>query len=207
MSIADKNSWIMCGSVLKKMKKTTLEAPVGVLREVGLKNQHSYTVLDVREVVLDNGELEYLVFLMNPTGNFYFKDDEIWKGDWGPRSSKWTAKVRKQLNYYITEEDLDRAREESKANLKGSRAGKKKKKGKKKKGQRRDLDETGVQDEFGDDEMMEPGEIEAEGGKKEEEDEMVLEEVPKSERPKELDIDDKSDPGILAKLKKDEANG
>jgi hypothetical protein len=38
MSIADKNGWVMCGSVLKKMKKATLEAPLGVLREIGLKN-------------------------------------------------------------------------------------------------------------------------------------------------------------------------
>jgi hypothetical protein len=38
MSIADKNGWIMTGSILKKMKKTTIEAPLGVLREIGLKN-------------------------------------------------------------------------------------------------------------------------------------------------------------------------
>jgi hypothetical protein len=95
MSIADKNSWIMCGSILKKMRPATRDAPLGVLKEVGLKNQHSYTILDVREVVLDNGELEYLVFILNPTGNFYLKTDEIWKGDWSPLSSKWTPKVRK----------------------------------------------------------------------------------------------------------------
>lgn len=85
----------MAGSIIKKMKKSTKDAPKGVLKTIGLKNFHSYTVLDVREVVLDNGELEYLVFLRNPTGNFYLKDDEVWKGDWGPTSKRWTDKVRK----------------------------------------------------------------------------------------------------------------
>jgi len=61
---------------------------------MGLKNQHCYTIIDVREVTLDNGDLEYLLFLRNPTGNFFLKDHEIWKGDWGPLSDKWTDKVR-----------------------------------------------------------------------------------------------------------------
>ena len=68
----------MTGSVLKKMKQATKEAPLGVLAQIGLKNCHSYTVIDVKEVVLDNGELEYLLFLRNPTGNFYNKDSEVW---------------------------------------------------------------------------------------------------------------------------------
>jgi len=62
---------------------------------MGLKNEHSYTVIDVKEIVLDNNEIEYLLFLRNPAGNFYQKDDEVWKGDWGPHSLKWTAKTRK----------------------------------------------------------------------------------------------------------------
>ena len=103
---ADQQSWIMAASVLKKMKKSTKNAPKGVLKRVGLKNCHSYTLLDVREVVLDNGELEYLLFLRNPTGNFYLKEDEVWKGDWGPLSDKWTPKVRKQVNYFLTPEEI-----------------------------------------------------------------------------------------------------
>ena len=95
MTIADKNSWIMSGSILKKMKKFTKNAPKGNIKSVGLKNCHSYTVIDVREVVLDNGELEYLLFLRNPTGNFYLKDNEVWNGDWSPLSDKWTPKIRK----------------------------------------------------------------------------------------------------------------
>ena len=93
----------MCGSVMKNMKDATANEPVGILRSLGLKNCHSYTVIDVREVILDNGELEYLVFLRNPTGNLYNKDEEIWKGDYCPLSEKWTPKVKKQLSYYITE--------------------------------------------------------------------------------------------------------
>ena len=39
---------------------------------------HTYTILDVKEVTLDSGDLEYLIFLRNPAGNFYFKDYEVW---------------------------------------------------------------------------------------------------------------------------------
>jgi len=44
------------------------------LEKAGLKNIHSYSVIDVREVILDSGERENLVFLRNPTGNFFLKD-------------------------------------------------------------------------------------------------------------------------------------
>lgn len=71
---------------------------------------HSYTVIDTREVTLDNGDLEYLLFLRNPTGNFFLKDYEVWKGDWGPFSDKWTDKVRNQLNYRVTKESMEKAK-------------------------------------------------------------------------------------------------
>ena len=95
MQLADNNGWVMTASILKRMKKATDKAPKGVLREIGLRNLHSYSVVDVREVILDNGEIEYLVFMRNPTGNFFMKDHEVYKGDWGRGSSKWTDKVRK----------------------------------------------------------------------------------------------------------------
>jgi hypothetical protein len=99
------------------MKKVTRDAPNGVLKKIGLKNCHSYTVIDIREILLDNGELEYMVFLRNPTGNIYCKEDEVWKGDWSPLSSKWTMKVRKQLNYWVTEEDRKKAIKQGKRAL------------------------------------------------------------------------------------------
>lgn len=61
----------MTASILKIMKPYLAKLPKGALRKVGLKNVHSYTVIDVREVLLDNGEIEYLLFLRNPAGNFY----------------------------------------------------------------------------------------------------------------------------------------
>jgi len=61
----------MAGSVLKVMKKKTQQAEMGILKRVGLKNQHSYNIVDVREVILDNSEVEYLLFVRNPAGNFY----------------------------------------------------------------------------------------------------------------------------------------
>jgi len=96
----------MTGSVLKNMKKKTKEAEMGILRRVGLKNQHSYNVVDVREVILDSSEVEYLLFIRNPAGNFYQKEDEVWKGDWGPLSKKWTKKTRRQCNYYLTVQEI-----------------------------------------------------------------------------------------------------
>jgi hypothetical protein len=117
MQIADNKGWIMTGSVLKKMKETTRIAPPGVLSEIGLKNQHSYTVVDVREVVMDNGELDYLVFLRNPTGNFFNKDAEVWQGDWSRTSSKWTPKLRDQCHYYVTEETMAEAKLQAKLEL------------------------------------------------------------------------------------------
>lgn len=79
----------MTASLLKKMKKDLKDASLGHLKEIGLKNMHSYTLIDVREVTLANNEIEYLLFIRNPTGNFFLKDYEVWKGDWGPLSEKW----------------------------------------------------------------------------------------------------------------------
>ena len=81
---ADNNNWIMCASVLKSMKNSTKDEPIGVLQKVGLKNCHAYTLIDVREVLLDDGTLEHLIFLRNPTGNIFNKKNEIWNGDYGP---------------------------------------------------------------------------------------------------------------------------
>lgn len=92
---ADTNDWIMCGSVLKSMKESTKNEPIGVLQKLGLKNCHSYTIIDVREIMLDDGQLEHLLFLRNPTGNIFNKKNEIWNGDYGPWSNKWTPKTRK----------------------------------------------------------------------------------------------------------------
>jgi len=76
---------------------------------MGLKNCHSYTVIDVREVLLENGDLEYLVFVRNPTGNIFNKASEVWKGDYGPTSDKWTPKVRAQCNYWCTAAQMKEA--------------------------------------------------------------------------------------------------
>ena len=91
------------------MKENLKEAPKGTLREVGLKNCHSYTIIDVREVLLENGDLEYLAFVRNPTGNIFNKRSEIWSGDYSPTSDLWTPKVRAQCNYWVTEEQMKKA--------------------------------------------------------------------------------------------------
>jgi hypothetical protein len=123
MNIADSNGWIMTSSILKSMKEVTRTSMKDdrILEAVGLKNCHSYTLVDVREIILDNGEMEYMLFMRNPTGNFYNKEHEVWKGDWGPTSSKWTEKTRKQLNYWVTPESMKEEQKRAKDTLHASR--------------------------------------------------------------------------------------
>ena len=106
---ADNKSYIMCGSIMKKMKESLKKEPKGFIQSKGLKNCHSYTVIDVREVLLETGDLEYMVFVRNPTGNIYNKKNEIWNGDYSPMSDKWTPKVRAQCNYWVTEAQIKQA--------------------------------------------------------------------------------------------------
>lgn len=82
MYTADRNSWIMTCSILKRMSNKLRDLPVDSLKKIGIKNCHSYTIIDVREIITDNDEIELMVFLRNPTGNFFLKDDEVWKGDY-----------------------------------------------------------------------------------------------------------------------------
>lgn len=75
------------------MSRQLMDLPMDSLKKVGIKNCHSYTIIDVREVILDNDEIELMVFLRNPTGNFFMKEDEVWKGDYSQLSQKWTQTV------------------------------------------------------------------------------------------------------------------
>jgi len=96
------------------MSNVIKKKPAGYLKSVGLKNIHSYTLVDVREITLDSGDIEYLLFLRNPTGNIFLKKEEVWNGDWSPMSPLWTPRTRKQLNYHVTENDIKRARNQMK---------------------------------------------------------------------------------------------
>ena len=58
-----------------------------LLEEMGLVGNHSYGLLDVREVDVD-GEREQLVKLRNPWGDFE------WTGDWSDSSSNWTPELK-----------------------------------------------------------------------------------------------------------------
>ena len=111
MYTADRNSWIMTCSCIKRMSRLLKDLPMDSLKKVGIKNQHSYTVIDVREIITDNDEIELMVFLRNPTGNFFLKDDEVWKGEYSQLSEKWTDNIREQLNYHVTEEDIKKAKQ------------------------------------------------------------------------------------------------
>ena len=72
------NDYIICASVQKKMKEAIKNKDKGYLPdELGLKNSHSYHIIKIEEVELDSGDLEYLLFVRNPTGNIYLKDNEV----------------------------------------------------------------------------------------------------------------------------------
>lgn len=108
------------------MKEATKLRDKGFLPDVlGLKNSHSYHIIKVQQVELDNGELEYLMFIRNPTGNIYLKDHEVTKLKWNPRDDEtWTPKTRKQCNYYTTKADYELAIKRSKMARKAFKAGK-----------------------------------------------------------------------------------
>ena len=55
-----------------------------MLEELGLIGNHSYGILDVKEVTLSDGKKERLIKIRNPWGDFE------WKGDWGDESELWT---------------------------------------------------------------------------------------------------------------------
>lgn len=58
-----------------------------LLEKLGLVGNHSYGLLDVREVTLADGSTEKLVKLRNPWGDFE------WNGDWGDESDLWTPEL------------------------------------------------------------------------------------------------------------------
>jgi calpain-15 len=60
-----------------------------LLEKLGLIGNHSYGILDVREVKLANGKSERLLKLRNPWGDFE------WNGDWGDDSDLWTPELEK----------------------------------------------------------------------------------------------------------------
>jgi len=69
------------------------QASKELLKEVGLIQNHSYTVLEVYDVVIDDQNLEYLLKIRNPWGN------TEWIGDWSDHSNLWTEDIKMKLRY------------------------------------------------------------------------------------------------------------
>eukprot|EP00347_Sterkiella_histriomuscorum_P016663 403352333 len=82
---AEKKGFLIAASAGKT------DASKELLKNLGLVGSHSYGVLDVREVTLDNGRQEKLIKIRNPWGNFE------WNGDWGDESKLWTPSLEKQV--------------------------------------------------------------------------------------------------------------
>ena len=59
----------------------------------GLVDDHAYTLMGAHTIYLDNNETtERLMKIRNPFGR------KEWTGDWGDKSSLWTARTRLQVN-------------------------------------------------------------------------------------------------------------
>lgn len=70
-----------------------------LLEEMGLIGFHSYGILDVREVMTDEGN-ERLIKLRNPWGDFE------WTGDWSDQSANWTDELKHELNFQEVDDGI-----------------------------------------------------------------------------------------------------
>ena len=59
----------------------------------GLISGHCYSILDIKEVTLNDITTENLIQLRNPWGH------KEWTGDWSDDSNKWTEELRKELKW------------------------------------------------------------------------------------------------------------
>lgn len=64
-----------------------------LLENLGLIGNHSYGVLDVRDVITESGLEDKLIKLRNPWGDFE------WKGDWSDESEQWTPELKRKLGW------------------------------------------------------------------------------------------------------------
>ena len=62
------------------------------IKNMGLRYNHSYTMLDLKVVKLANNYTDILVLLRNPTGEFV--KGEMWNGDWGPDCDLWSKHTK-----------------------------------------------------------------------------------------------------------------
>jgi len=82
---AEANGYLMAASA------GATQASKELLESLGLIGNHSYGLLDARNVQTPNGPIK-LLKLRNPWGDFE------WKGDWGDDSELWTPELERQLN-------------------------------------------------------------------------------------------------------------
>ena len=64
------------------------------LENIGLIQKHSYTLIQITQISLEQGKTEYLFKLRNPWGG---KDG--WNGDWSDNSNLWNERIKNQLNF------------------------------------------------------------------------------------------------------------
>lgn len=79
----ESNRWIMTGSVPDNPTRD-------LQREVGLIEEHSYGILDVRVV---NGGRDRILCLRNPWGRVE------WTGSWSDNSSRWTPELKREVGF------------------------------------------------------------------------------------------------------------
>lgn len=78
---------IVCGSSQTEDTKQDMS-------KVGIVSMHAYTISEIVEIHTSTEGKIKLVRMRNPWGH------HEWDGEWSDKSSKWTPKLRKKLNYY-----------------------------------------------------------------------------------------------------------
>lgn len=79
----EKNKYMMAASA------GSTKASKELLESLGLIGNHSYGILDVRDIIKKDKSKDKLIRLRNPWGDFE------WKGDWSDDSELWTPELKK----------------------------------------------------------------------------------------------------------------
>lgn len=66
----------------------------------GIISNHSYSILDAREVVDSSGKRDRIIKIRNPWGEFE------WKGDWCDESTRWTGRVAAEVGLTSTNDGI-----------------------------------------------------------------------------------------------------
>ncbi|KAL4507217.1 hypothetical protein ABPG72_002010 [Tetrahymena utriculariae] len=67
---------------------------------LGIISNHSYSILDAKEVTDSEGQKDRIIQIRNPWGQFE------WKGDWSDNSYKWTQRLAQELKVHESDDGI-----------------------------------------------------------------------------------------------------